>query len=105
MDLNGPTVRPSKLLVSPFDDDHPAFQYFHYVLVWKGKARYVVMDKMERIAFDEYGDSEVWSDVRDTDEAETFFMTLAQAIRTAENLFDKLKVNGHTVEDVKDNWR
>lgn len=90
MNLNGPIVRPSKLLVSPFDDDHPAFQHFHYVLVWKGDARYVVMDKMECIVFDEHGDSEVWSDVRDTDEVETFFMTLAQAIWTAESLFDKL---------------
>lgn len=99
MNLNGPTVRPSKLLVSPLNDDHPAFKHFHYVLVWKGESRYIVMDKTESRVFDEYGDHEWWSEVRERDEAESFIMTLARAIWVAESLFDKLRVNGYTVKD------
>lgn len=99
MDLNGPTVRPSRLLVSPLDDDHPAFKHFHYVLAWKGNGRYIVMDKTETRAFDECGEPEWWAEVRDLPEAETFYMTLAQAIRVAEGIFDKLRINGYTVQD------
>lgn len=99
MNLNGPTVRPSKLLVSPLEDDHPAFKHFHYVLVWKGGSRYLVMDKTEMRAFDEYGDVEWWAEVRDLPEAETFYMPLARAIRVAESIFDKLSVNGYSVQD------
>ncbi len=97
---DGPTVRPSKLLISPLDDDHPAFRYFHYVLVWKGKSDYVVMDLTEMRVFDEQGESEWWSNVRGTDEVERFCMNLAQAIKVAETLFEKLKVNGYSVNDV-----
>ena len=106
MDLNGPTVRPSKLLVSPFDDDHPAFRHFHYVLVWKGGPDYVVMDIAEMKVFREGGVEAWWSDVRGEDARKPYVMTLAKAIRLAESLFSELRVNGLGVQDVlnREEW-
>lgn len=100
MDLKGPTVRPSKLLISPFDDDHPAFRHFHYVLVWKGRSDYAVMDIAEMRVFGENGSQEWWCDVRGEESREDYVMPLARAIRLAESLFPKLRVNGLTAEDV-----
>lgn len=104
----GLTVRPSRLLVSPLDDDHPAFKHFHYVIVWRGGTDYTLMDISEMRAFDLHGDQEWWAEVRDTDQRESYILTLAQAIKLAEGLFDKLSVNGLTMEDVrkrpKEDW-